>query len=189
MNLIQRQAEDFLKYQLQYTHKPAKYFIENVRTQLLEYRKATHRIEFIEYIKDQVKEEYDSHLKECTKGPTCEINRFCEDTLFFLQEEIEELEETLSPIEFRSSQKHELSESLKIILDDLNRLKLGQEITYNDLYAAIQESKDYYFLNKKNWVQLLAGKLAEMAAGGIVSETISKDIVKLVIEKYNEFKA
>lgn len=51
---------------------------------------------------------------------------------------------------------------------------------YEDLLKEINELKDLYFLGKKKWYQLLIGKSVEMAAGGIVSETVSKQIIEQV---------
>lgn len=43
-----------------------------------------------------------------------------------------------------------------------------------------------YFLDKKNWSQLFMGKLTEMIASGVVSETMSKEIAGLIKSNYTE---
>lgn len=90
---------------------------------------------------------------------------------------------TWGETEFRSIEKKQANDILDKILADLNQLKVGQQITYDDLFNEIQEIKDFYFLNKRNWFQLLTGKLTEMVAGGVISETISKDIVQIIKER------
>ena len=58
-------------------------------------------------------------------------------------------------------------------------LKKGQELIYNDLLNEIEELKELYFLGKKNWKQLLAGKIIEMVTGGVLNETVSKELIEL----------
>ena len=45
--------------------------------------------------------------------------------------------------------------------------------------------KDYFYLPKKTWVELFIGKLTEMIAAGIVSETMSKQIVETIGKSYS----
>lgn len=186
MNLIQRQADDFLEEVLDERRGDYKKFIGEVRTQLWEYKKDSYKIEFIQRLTGQLKLKFDKHIEVCTATvkSECAVNKFFENALFFLQEEIEELEGNLANTEFKSIEKKQANDTLDKILADLNQLKVGQQITYDDLYNEIQDIKDFYFLNKKNWFQLLTGKLTEMVAGGIISETVSKDIVVIIKERY-----
>ena len=70
------------------------------------------------------------------------------------------------------------SSNLDIIIEEIQKLKLDQEAIIA-IRKDIQELKALYFLGKKNWRQLLFGKLAEMAASGVVSDTLSKAIEEL----------
>ena len=72
-----------------------------------------------------------------------------------------------------------------MIVEDLKLLKLGQEVIYDDLLSELNELKEYYFLEKSSWKQLMLGKLTEMIAGGVISETVSKEIVNLVNMKFS----
>jgi predicted DNA-binding protein (MmcQ/YjbR family) len=91
----------------------------------------------------------------------------------------------LTPIDFNREDRKNINETLQKILESLNTLKVGQEITYNDLFEEFEELKDLYFLNKKHWTEIFIGKLSEMVAGGIVSETVSKQIIKLIKANYS----
>jgi hypothetical protein len=104
----------------------------------------------------------------------------------FLQEELEELESKLNPEDFSRDEKTSLNQTLQKIVEDLNTIKLGQQITYDDVKDEFEELKDLYYLNKKNWVQLFTGKLSEMVAGGVISETISKGLVTIIKNSYKE---
>lgn len=185
MNLIQRQADEFvlLKLRGRENHKE---FVNDVRHELWEYKKDIHKIEFIERIILNAKVSYDEHLVICTNKHDCPENKFYENTLFFLQQELEELEDRLTPEDFTLNDRQTINGTLQLILDELNTLKLGQELTYNDLSEEFEELKDLYYLNKRNWMQLFQGKVAEMVAGGVISETVSKGIVRILSENYEK---
>ena len=91
----------------------------------------------------------------------------------------------MSPEAFKKSEKELINSTLQKILDDLSEIKVGQELTYNDLSDEFEELKDLYYLNKKNWMQLFNGKITEMVAGDVISETLSKDIVRILAENYD----
>lgn len=184
MNLIQKQADEFLEYNLN-TGDFYKNFISKVRHQLWEYKKIPYKIEFTNYLIRCIKLEYDNHLLTCDNLEECQQNMFYENVLFFLQEELEELENQLTPFEFASSEKNEINLALEKILYDLNLLKIGQEISYDDLSNEFEDLKDMYFLNKKHWSQIFAGKLTEMVAGGIISDTLSKEIIEIIKNNYS----
>jgi hypothetical protein len=181
MNLIQRQADDFLMFKHD-EYGNSKEFVSDVKSELWEYNKTPHKVEFIERIILKLKIGFDKHLETCSKD--CGVKKYYENTLFFLQEELELHEEDLEEKEFLRPEKDNLNETLEKILQDLNSLKFGQEITYNDFASEFEELKDMYFLDKKNWSQLFMGKLTEMIASGVVSETMSKEIAGLIKSNY-----
>lgn len=185
MSIIQRQADDFLRYQLN-EHGDYKEFIGEVQSQLDNYKKIPHKISFVEHLIAQIKIEFDNHLKKCTEKEGCHIYKFFENSLFFLQEEMEELEGYLNQNEFTQIEKKDISKTLESIANDLAIIKVSSEFTYNDLLKEIEELKDFYFLDKKSWKQLFTGKLTEMVAGGIISETISKDLIALIEKHYTD---
>ncbi len=186
MNLIQQQADDFYssKYSEGEDHKE---FIQELRWELDEYNKASHRLEFIDRIQTLLKKNYDNHLQTCNYPNDrleCRFNKSYENSLFFVQNEKENLIQELDTNDFLPQQRESINESLEQILKDLRTIKLGQEVTYDDLLEEMNELKEYYYLSKKPWTQLVIGKLSGMVAGGIISETVSKQIVDTVIENY-----
>jgi hypothetical protein len=185
MNLIQKQANEFCRFKLD-GHGKHKEFINDVRMELYEYKKVPHKIEFIETIIVKAKTAYDEHLPVCSNKDKCTINDYYENTLFFLQEELEDLEGQLGTEDFSKSEKIELNLALQKIITDLDQIKLGQQITYNDLQTAFEEMKDLYYLNKKTWKQLFVGKLSEMVAGSVISETVGKDLGETVNKYYDQ---
>ena len=187
MNLIQDQATRFYEWKFN-EYGTYQEFISEVRTQLYEYRKDVHKLEFLDYVLTMLKQGFDKHLEVCQhkneKG-VCDVNKNYENSLFFVQNEREEVIECLPTTEFNLQERSDINESLQKILEDLNKIKIGQEFTYDDIVQELNELKEFYFLNKKHWSQMLIGRLTEMVASGVISETLSKDIVKTVIKNYD----
>ena len=82
MNIIQKQADEFIMYHMN-DHEGHKEFIDNVRTELWEYKKVVYQVEFVQRIIQKAKIEYDNHLKICTNPKSCMTNKFYENSLFF----------------------------------------------------------------------------------------------------------
>lgn len=59
-------------------------------------------------------------------------------------------------------------------------MKAGQQVIYDDLLKEINELKELYFLGKKKWHQILVGKGVDMVSSGIISETVSKQIINSI---------
>ena len=187
MNIIQDQANRFYEWKFN-EYGTYQEFISEVRTQLYEYRKDAHKLEFLDYLLTLIKQGFDKHLVVCiykNEKDVCDVNKNYENTLFFIQNERDEVIESLPTTEFNLQERIEINESLQKILEDLNKIKIGQEFTYDDIVQELNELKEFYFLNKKHWSQMLIGRLTEMVASGVISETLSKDIVETVLKNYN----
>ncbi len=76
-----------------------------------------------------------------------------------------------------------LNEKIDEIIEALNTHGLGQEILFNEL----QELRDHFSkMNKKNWGQLLKGKLIDLAIGKVVeNDTLSFIYEKLTGHEFN----
>lgn len=188
LNLIQSQADQFIRNYGKINPNVYNEFIEAIRMKLYDYHKDIYKIQFVEYVILRFKQSYDDHELKCTILPkeNCTEKKVYENILFFLQEELEELEANLDEVYFNKPYRESLDKSMNEILARFDKLDLGQQITYDDLFNEIQELKSFYFLNKKNWLEMLTGKLSTMVVGGIISETVSKEIVTLLQEKYND---
>ncbi len=135
-----------------------------------------------------LKQSFDEHLLVCqhkNEINVCGVNKYYENSLFFIQNERDVIIEYLPKTEFNLKERSDINDSLQKILEDLNKIKIGQEFTYDDIVEELNELKEFYFLNKKHWSQMLIGRLTEMVASGVVSETISKDIVETVLRNYD----
>lgn len=188
MNLIQNQAEKFYLYEYRDSNNYQE-FIQELRGQLIEYHKDSHQLEFIDHIIHLLKKNYELHLEKCKYKDgdrlKCSQNEAYENSLFFAQNEKDKILDLLDPNDFNFTERESVSKQLAIILESLNKLELGQEITYDDLTNEFEDMKEHFYLSKKPWSQMFVGKLSEMVVAGVISETVSKDIIELVENSYN----
>ena len=178
MNLIEKQAERFCKFKLKSSIQYQE-FIDLVKSEISIYSQYTHKLQFIETVMFEAKKKYDNHLPSCTSLENCPENFFYESVIFFLNEIRTELSNQLTIEEFNESDILRYKTGIDEILSKLNTLQLGQQLTYDDFKEQFEEMKSYFYMNKKTWNQMLGGKLLEMVASGVVSETVSKQIVEI----------
>jgi len=89
--------------------------------------------------------------------------------------------------QFSYNEEQLLNSKIDQILKDLEDLKTGQEILWTDLTEELNELKELYNLGKKNWRQIFMGKLLDMVAAGVISETVSKEIAKAIAPAFKSF--
>lgn len=64
-----------------------------------------------------------------------------------------------------------LNQKLDEMLERLSKLELGQQITYDDLKNEVDELRELTkVINKKNWFQLLQGKLVSIGLGKLADK-------------------
>lgn len=144
-------------------------------------------LNLLKNIKSRYEKSNEEHLKICkAEVPTeCNTNKWYIQVLYFLQKDIENIEKQVatskpSNSEFSVKDMKETNYRIDGILSELEKLKMGQEIIWTDVMSELNELKEMYYLKKKAWRQILAGKLFEMVTAGVISETVSKKIIELV---------
>ncbi len=176
MNLIERQAEEFSQRNLEYDSYQE--FNKSIKYELYEYSQVSHKIQFLETVMFKAKEEYNRHLSVCKALDTCPTNFYYESIIFFMNEIRRDLSKELTKDEFNESDVLRYKTGIDEILMKLNNLEIGQQLTYDDFKDEFEEMKSLFYMPKKSWKQMLAGKLVEMVASGVISETVSKSIVE-----------
>src|SRR5690606_27504328 len=145
MNIIQIQAKEFHRHKYGEVNNYQEY-IQELRWQLDEYNKVEHKLEFIYEIRRILRTEYDKHLEKCKfkdgDRMKCSTNSDFENTLFFVQNEIDELEDLIPASSFSLTEQESISTALRNILSEIDQLKLGQQISYDDLVGELDELKE-----------------------------------------------
>jgi hypothetical protein len=136
------------------------------------------QIKYLNFLLDRNNSDYESHKPRCQDPENCQYNEAYENIAYYLTQELNRLGVQFNDDTFTQEEKENADTKLDQILKDLNEVKLGQQIIYEELTKEINELRELYFLGKKKWYQLFIGKSVDMVASGIVSETISKQIIE-----------
>lgn len=173
MDFIKRKAKDFTDEHylggIESVHKlvsEARYIVSDIDNHM-------DKIKFLNLLLEKNNLNYSEHLKVCKNKDDCPLNYSYESVAYYLSQELERLGVKLDGDIFTEEEKNQAESKIDQILKDLTEVKLGQQIIFEE----INEMRNLYFLGKKKWYQLIIGKAFEMAASGIVSETISKQII------------
>jgi hypothetical protein len=135
---------------------------------------------FLSAIKYLIQEEHDEHFESCNEREECDILKWHLKAILYVNNILEDYSISSNKEDiFTNSEKEEYSKKLDKILDEIEVLKNGHEIIYEGISEEIEVLKNQFYLGKKNWKQIIVGKAVEMAIGGVVSETISKDLINL----------
>lgn len=180
MDVITKFAEKFVQLHLNGRVNKHTKIIEAARGQLYDIDNQLDKIKFLNIILEGNNKAYDRHKPECESPNNCPTNLAHESVTYFLAQELSRLGVQLNEDTFTFEEKETADSKLDKILKDLEELKMGHQIIYDDLKKEIDELKELHFLGKKKWHQLFAGKCLEMVTSGIISETVSKQIIKAV---------
>lgn len=177
MDIISKTAKTFVERYIYNGLSNYKKVIDAAKDQADDIDNQIDKIKFLNIILEGNIKEYDLHKPKCTNPEGCPTNFAHESIQYFLAQELSRLGVQLNEDTFTVDDRHSSDSKLDKILKDLEELKTGHEIIYDDLVKEINELKELYFLGKKKWYQIFAGKCLDMTVSGIVSETVSKDII------------
>lgn len=179
MNIIREISQEFVENQYDYI-SDVKKFVNEAESESERLRDEKDKKEFFSTLISYVREKHDEHYSTCRNKEECRELKSCNRVMYYLGGLLEKNSiKTANEDGFTNKERVEFDKKLDNILDSLEYLKKGQELTYNDISEEIDELKNLYFLGKKNWKQLLAGKTVEMVTGGMISETVSKELIEL----------
>ena len=181
MEFIDKYTKDFTRIYLKGNIAKHEDIISKTRIRLNEIDNQLDKTRFLSGILNENNELYSKHLKRCERPNDCPQNYAHESINYFLTQEINRLGIKTDDNLFTKQDIDIINDKLDEILKTQDELKKGQEIIHDGLLDEINELKDLYFIGKKNWFQLLYGKCIEMTISGVISETVSKEIVKNII--------
>lgn len=123
------------------------------------------KIKYLSFLLVRNNKYYAEHKLECKDPEHCRYNFGYENISYYLTQELNSLGIHFNDDTFTEKEKDQADEKLDQILKDLNDIKLGQQVIYEDLTNEINELREVYFLGKKKWYQLFIGKTIDMVAG------------------------
>jgi hypothetical protein len=177
MDIIIERANRFVQNRFSHDTVPHhKGALESVSEELDSFDSGLDKIKFINIVIEANNETFKSHKVKCT-NPECTQEFEHGNIQYFLTQELNRLGIHLNEDTFTDEEREKSESKLDKILTSVNDLKMGQEIIYEALIKEINDLRELYFLGKKKWHQLFLGKCVDMVASGIVSETVSKQIL------------
>jgi hypothetical protein len=171
-----RKADNFFRNTGRFTDY--KELIDSVERDLLNIDNSFDQIKFLNTLLVRSNNAYEVHKPHCTKPSTCLINYAFENVAYFVSQKLKKLGFNFNEDTFNINEKNETDLKIDEILEEISKLKAGQQVIWEDVLKELEELKELHFLGKKKWYQLLVGKSVDMVAGGIVSETVAKQIIE-----------
>lgn len=174
---IKKKTNEFIRLNIKLGFSDVKRTIGRIEDITYSIDSVLDQTHFLTAVLESNQEKYKEHLVDCTSPESCQTNLGHEELDYYLKQELNKLGISANEDSFTIDELEAADSKLDKILEELNSLKNGQEVIYEDLRAEIEELRNLYFLGKKNWRQLFKGKISEMIVSGIISETVSKKIV------------
>jgi hypothetical protein len=120
------------------------------------------------------------HRKKCSKTDCAQV-KGSQYLNFVIEQELELTRgflrtEDFNGDEFTSIDRIGTNCKIDEVLQKLNDLGLGQEILFDE----INNLREHFNLDKKNWVQLAKGKLVDLAVEKIIDVTVADMIFKTI---------
>lgn len=143
------------------------------------------KLEFLRKLRIICSEDGENHMKTC-KG--CGYERKIENGLFVIDQEIKSINafyvfEVEDSNIFSPEEESKQDDRINKIMEELQKLGFGQQIIFDEL----EELKNLYKLGKKNWLQLLKGKLVDATSQKIIDATVVKVIFDGLSDGYDDF--
>lgn len=185
-DVVESKAYEFIDRNLDSSNSTEE-LISDLESQLYKFNREKDKLKYLTVVSQYVQEESEKHAKECKNPATCGTSKTQREATYFINQMLEEYGIGINNEEvFTTEEKYENDRKLDDLLQEIEKLKMGQEIIYDDLIKEIEELKNLYFIGKKNWYQNLAGKSLEMVASGVVSETVSKKLISIAGVTFNK---
>jgi hypothetical protein len=178
MNIVEQEATEYAEYEFfnGELHSTVENLTDRLSSKLYSLKRKKDKLIFLNILRKEIEKEKLEHEKTCSTQ-NCSISKEKNTGIFVVDQEIEEISQSYEyqpkyEDEFSSEQKSDLQSTLNDIKSKLSELGFGQQIIFDEL----DELKEHLNLGKKNWFQLLKGKLFDLSVSKVLEETVIKDI-------------
>ncbi|NOR28051.1 MAG: hypothetical protein GQ540_05940 [Lutibacter sp.] len=186
MNIVEKESKQFV---YEFFRGTSICNIDNLKdkleSKLYNFKREKDKLFFLNVLRKEVENEKIKHELKC-KTPNCAESEEKETGLFVIDQEIEEISKFYE-FEPKQSDKFEIQEQVELhtklndIIERLIKLDYGQEIIFNE----IDELKEHFNLGKKNWFQLLKGKLFDLTVSKALDEKLVKEIYETLSDGFD----
>ncbi len=177
MEIVKEIAKDFIRDNYS-EGDSGKKIADEVLDKSYDLKNDNDRLIFFNLIKDHAKETYGLHYTTCKRGD-CDYSKQFKLLNYYIDKHISELD--INSIDsFTYQEQNENNDKLDKILSEIEKLRNGQELIYDDLIQEINDLKEMYHLGKKTWGQVFKGKFVETLMSGVIDKTIIKHLFEFV---------
>ena len=186
MNIIEKEAEEFYEYG--FLNSGIYENLENIKssltTKLYNFNRERDKLDFLKIIRQIAIKDKEEHMKSCNG---CGYDKARDIAVFAIDQEVDEINSFFthkpkSNDEFSVEQESELHNKLNNILKKLNEQGFGQQIIFDE----IEDLKNHFNLGKKNWFQLLKGKVVDLNFKKVLNKTIVQEIYNQLSEGFEQ---
>lgn len=187
MNIVEQEAKDFID---DFYGGDKIINLENLKekltAKLYDFNRDKDKLDFLKILRQDTLIQKNKHLEGCQK-PSCNFPKDRDYGIFVIDQEIDSINEfyTFEPKskdKFTSEEESNLHSKLNEIIDKLEKQGLGQEIIYEE----IESLKNHFNLGKRNWFQLLKGKVIDLTVEKVLDKTVVMGIYETLSEGYND---
>lgn len=156
-------AKEFSDNITDYTFSDRDY-VNKLQYELDVYRKPQHKIDFLEAVVNAIEGKLKDHEDKCTATPeTCHFSKTHRNAIFFTKEELDYQSANLigenaigENAKFSSEELKDVYSKIDTILEELNKLGLGQQIIFEEIESMKGNATK---LSKKDFKMLFLGKI------------------------------
>lgn len=177
MNYIEKQARKLVKEEFDRLEE-ADELLETAYKTLSKVDNKKDKLNYLAILLEGNNSAREIHLKDCPNKDDCYILDAHEKVHYFLLQELDKIGISLEEDAISNTEKESINTSLNEVLESLDNLEIGQQITYDDLMQEMEELKKWQVFGKKNWRQLAMEKTGEMVVGGVISEATAQPIIQ-----------
>ena len=163
------------------------YFIKKTKEVVLNYNKNTQKVFFLENLLSVVNNKFERHLVFCSTKD-CRFVNYFRTIIFYIKSEIDYYESTISSSHLTKSERYSINVEINLMIKAIADLKEKNASKYAYFLTEIKEIKNYFYLDKKIWKQLLIGKIYDMEHNNIINMTHRKILLSKLNILVNSFK-
>ncbi len=191
MNLIEKEAKTF--YERGFLRGIGSNTLSNIKdlitTKLYDFSRNRDQLDFLKTLRTLSIEDKENHKKTC-RNENCDYEETRDVAVFAIDQEIDSIMkyysyESPSLDAFTSKEESNIHAKLNDIIHKLEKQGFGQQIIFDE----IEELKYHFNLGKKNWFQILKGKLFDLAAAQVLEKAVISEIFAELKEDFDTVQA
>jgi hypothetical protein len=186
MNIIEKESEEFYEYGFLNSgiHQDLENIKSSLTSKLYNFNRDRDKLDFLKILRAKAIKDKEDHMKSCSG---CGYDEARDIAVFAIDQEVDDINrfftyEPKTEDEFSNEQESKLHNKLNDILEELEKQGFGQQIIFEE----IEDLKNHFNLGKKNWFQLLKGKVIDLTLKKVLNKTIVQEIYNQLSEGFEQ---